>query len=206
MKFKWRGRFKEITDLPKGKLPINAKKFKEPTSLFKFNLLACLTLIPVILILMLLNRFKTGHGFINPYDGFHTWGMIGAVICIIVHELIHGLAFPKGVIVDFWYSPKNLMAFVHSTYPMTKKRFIWMSLLPTLILGGIPYVIWFVLPYHHFASHFIFTFAFFSILMGGGDFINVINAMIQMPKGTYTQISGFHSYWFEQVPIEERSY
>ena len=32
--------------------------------------------------------------------------------------------------------------------------------------------------------------------MGIGDYYNVINALIQMPKGARTYLYGFHSYWY----------
>ena len=32
--------------------------------------------------------------------------------------------------------------------------------------------------------------------MGGGDFMNMFNAAVQMPLGSLTQLSGMHSYWF----------
>ena len=32
--------------------------------------------------------------------------------------------------------------------------------------------------------------------MGIGDYYNIINALIQMPKGAKTYLYGFHSYWY----------
>lgn len=36
----------------------------------------------------------------------------------------------------------------------------------------------------------------FSLSMGAGYYMNIYNALTQMPKGAYTYLSGFHSYWY----------
>lgn len=88
------------------------------------------------------------------------------------------------------------MAFVTSTHPTTKIRFIMISLCPNLILGVLPLVVWLFLPPNLFISNVIFSFGSINLLTGCGDLMNVFNALTQMPKGSYQQISGFNSYWF----------
>ncbi|MCL2003932.1 MAG: DUF3267 domain-containing protein, partial [Oscillospiraceae bacterium] len=90
-------------------------------------------------------------------------------------------------------APKQLSLFVTSTQPITKARYIFMSLFPNLVFGWLPLAVWMVvLPY----NSDLLTFAVFSILFGIGDYMNVFNAVRQMPKGSMQQLSGFNSYWF----------
>lgn len=73
---------------------------------------------------------------------------------------------------------------------MSKFRFILMSLLPNIILGFIPYIIGIVNP----CLVFFAVLGTIAIAMGAGDYYNVYNAMIQMPKGAKTYLYQFHSY------------
>ena len=45
-------------------------------------------------------------------------------------------------------------------------------------------------------SDILLWFSFCCISFGGGDYMNVWNALRQMPRGSIQQISGFHSYWY----------
>ena len=40
------------------------------------------------------------------------------------------------------------------------------------------------------------VFGAMSIIAASGDFINVFNALMQMPAGSLTFLSGMHSYWY----------
>ena len=37
-----------------------------------------------------------------------------------------------------------------------------------------------------------------AISMGTGDYLNIWNALCQMPKGTKTFLSGMNSYWYRE--------
>ena len=198
MKLIWKGKFESIEQLPVTELPEDAVKFKEPETLVKLNLIASFFIIPVFVVItaaMLIKRsLNPGLEFPNL---FNIWGLILAALMIVPHELLHAAAFPKSAEVQVWYSLKNMMAFVVSTCPTSKARFIFLSLLPNLVFGFIPLVIWiFVSSDYKILSETLFSFAAFSLLMGVGDYLNVFNATTQMPKNSITQISGFHSYWY----------
>lgn len=197
MKLVWKGKYKDKSQLDKGELPKGAVRFKEPDSPLKLNLIASLFIIPVIIFVSTIIILKKRMGLlVNTPDVFNLLGVFLAFLMIIPHEIIHAILFPKDAEVHFWYSLKHVMAFVHSVYPMSKKRFIWMSLLPSIIFGLVPLVIWFFIPESNNISDLVISFATFSLLLGVGDYLNVFNAIIQMPKAAVTQISGFHSYWY----------
>lgn len=85
-----------------------------------------------------------------------------------------------------------MMLFVTGPEDMTKGRFIFMSLLPNLIFGFIPYII------AMFNPSFIILgfFGALSISAGIGDYINVFNTLTQVPKGALVYLHGFNSYWY----------
>ena len=84
------------------------------------------------------------------------------------------------------------MLFVAGPEDMSKSRFIFMSLLPNIVLGFIPYVIFIIHP----AWTALGAFAAFNISSGAGDYLNVFNAITQMPKGARTYLHHFNSYWY----------
>ena len=75
---------------------------------------------------------------------------------------------------------------------MSKKRFVFMSLLPNIIFGFVPFVIFLCFP----QLTVLGAVGFVSIPMGIGDYTNVFNALTQMPEGAKTYLNGFNSYWY----------
>lgn len=68
--------------------------------------------------------------------------------------------------------------FVVGTEDMSKGRFIFMCLCPNLILGIIPYILFLIFP--QFVG--LGLFGIICIGMGFGDYLNIYNAIKQMPK------------------------
>ncbi len=194
MKLRFKGIYKKGSHLPKGKLPNNAIKFKEPNNMLQLNILTLgISLIISIAFFILINLIKP----LNKIDfNFTNGGLLLFFISIIPHELIHALCFEKYSEVSLYFSPKHFSAFIHSTYPLSKKRFIWMSICPTIFLGIIPFLTCIFVPYIYGVHETLLTFSFYSFIGGSGDYINAVNAATQMPKNSKQQMSEFNSYWF----------
>lgn len=111
------------------------------------------------------------------------------IAALLPHELLHALCFRGDV-----YLYTNLrqgMLFVVGAEDMSKARFVFMSLLPNLVFGFIPFIIGMLLPN--------LALAFFGTLcigMGGGDYYNVFNALTQVPNGAKVYNYQFNSYWY----------
>ena len=84
------------------------------------------------------------------------------------------------------------MMFVVGPETMSKSRFIFMSLLPNIILGIVPYILGMIFPDFTFGL----VLGIFAASMGAGDYYNVYNALTQMPKGSRTYLYQFNSYWY----------
>ncbi|WP_062110017.1 DUF3267 domain-containing protein [Bacillus niameyensis] len=197
MKLVWKGVYKSKDQLPVGELPAHAVKYKEPDSMLKLNIVASLFVIPVIILIVLAIIIKSLLiGDLVGNSIFNLWGILFAFLMILPHEYLHAIVFPKGEKVELWVSPKALGVFVISTAPISKGRFIFLSLLPNIVFGFIPLIIWIFLPHDLAITEIVFSFAFLSLLFGVGDYLNVFNATFQMPKGSLQQLSGMNSYWY----------
>ena len=67
-----------------------------------------------------------------------------------------------------------------------------MSLLPNMVFAVISYIV-FLIPREWLICGLVGAFC---TSMGFGDYINVFNALTQMPKDAKTFLYGFHSYWY----------
>ena len=106
------------------------------------------------------------------------------------HELLHALCFKEDVYL--YTNFKQGLLFVVGCETMSKHRFIFMSLLPNIVFGFLPYVISFLgIQYLTLA-----VLGVIAIGMGAGDYYNVFNALIQMPKGARTYLYQMNSYWY----------
>lgn len=111
-------------------------------------------------------------------------------LTLLPHELLHALCFKKDVYLYTHF--RRGMCFIIGTESMSKARFIFLSLLPNILFGFLPYLVGMFIP----KCVFITAFGLACISMGCGDYYNVYNALKQMPKGSRTYMSGFHSYWY----------
>lgn len=166
---------------PPGAVPFREFKDLKTFSLFA-NALSLLILIPLSLLLLWRS---------DRIDILQVlWGCVLAMVGIVPHEILHTLFFKGDV-----YLYTNLrqgMLFVIGTESMSKGRFIVMSMLPSLVLGFIPYFAAMIQP----SMTGLGVFGMMSIMMGAGDFYNVFNAATQMPRGSRAYMHRLNSYWF----------
>lgn len=201
MKLINKGKYISEEQLPKGNLPANAVKFREPESPAKLNSIASLYMVMALLVVLLFVVFAAWIHDDGIIISFNLVGFILAVLVILPHEFLHAIWFPKKAEVYLYYSLKNMIAFVLCTEPISKVKFILMSLCPNLVFGWVPFMLWVVFPNVNGISKTIFTFSVMSIIFGSGDYMNIFNAIRQMPKGSMQQLSGFNSYWFIEDKI-----
>jgi len=199
VKLIYKGKYKSEDQLPKGNLPTNAVMFREPETAGKLNLVASLFALPALLLIGLIVLGSVLlHGSINLQRSSLAdyAGVLLAFLTLLPHEFLHAVWFGRESEVELFIAPEKLMLFVICTQPVTKVRFILLSLFPNLVFGWFPLLLWAILPYGVILSNVLFYFSVISILFGVGDYLNVYNAIRQMPKGSMQQLSGFHSYWF----------
>lgn len=186
MKLIYKGKFDgDVSGIPHGEHKPNAVKFKEPEDPKKLGFIAN-GIAVVIAIVTILGVILRG-GIMN----FSPWGVLLSYITLFPHEILHAMCFKDEVYL--YTNLKNGILFVTGPEDMTKSRFVFMSLLPNIVFGFVPYIMFMI----NTQWRILGTFGATCISMGAGDFLNVFNAITQMPKGARTYLYGFNSYWYK---------
>lgn len=190
MKLHYRGKYNlDPTTLPTCKHQPNAVKFKEVDSTKELADIANDIAIALMILLSIPVYLKYKGSLFDYFDEM----MVGAMLPLLTmfpHELLHALCFKEDVYL--YTNFKQGLLFVVGCETMSKQRFIFMSLLPNIVFGFIPYMISFLgIQYLTLA-----VLGVIAIGMGAGDYYNVFNALIQMPKGARTYLYQMDSYWY----------
>ncbi len=176
-----------LETLPSQRMVKNAVKFREPTPQ-KLSLVGnALSLgIAVLTFYTVYLRSRTA-GFISiPGIGL-------ALLSLLPHEFLHAICFREDVY--FYFFLKGGMAFVVGSEDFEKWRFVFMSMLPNVVFGFIPYVVFMVNPSYRFLG----TMGALAIAMGAGDYMNVFNALTQVPKNGKIFMYQMSTYWYEDT-------
>ncbi|MBQ7944042.1 MAG: DUF3267 domain-containing protein [Lachnospiraceae bacterium] len=114
-------------------------------------------------------------------------------------QFIHAFLFPKNVKKEIYVSLESQMLFVYCEELVSKKRFIIAVLGPAVILGIIPYIVWYMIaPTISFPITLIMLlFAIANVACAVGDFLNTYNCVRQVPKDGKVFNRGLHSYWVQ---------
>ena len=188
MKLHYKGKFNGNEEtLPSGELEKhkNAIKFKEISDIKKLMIIGNVASAIMLVILGII--------FVARAGGFEKFSFIGTILaCALIfpHELLHAICF-KG---DVYMYITGGGAFVYGTENMSKMRFIFMSLLPNIIFGFIPFILFLIFP----SLTILGTLGTMAISMGVGDYYNVYNALTQMPRGARCFLEKQNSYWYMQ--------
>ena len=163
----------------------NYVKFKEPEDPKKLSSIVTMIAIP-LLMLFGIPLFLMGN---ITYTEIAI-GLVLFLLSAFPHEMLHAICFKEDVYL--FTNLKHGMLFVVGPEDMSKGRFIFMSILPTIVFGLIPYSIFLFYP----NLLILGAFGTVSIAAGSGDYLNIFNAITQMPKGSKTYLYQFNSYWY----------
>lgn len=187
MKLHYKGKFNgDANTLPKNAERPNSVMFKEPKSPKIFSLI--MNILGFLLLFPLFFIYAWRCGEVDYIKAFLGAGL--STLMTVPHEIIHALCCKGDV--NLYIYPKGGSLFVMPFEDMSKKRFVIMSLLPNLVFGFIPFIVFLIFPQFKILG----ALGFLSIPSGIGDYMNVFNALTQMPKGAKTYLNGFNSYWY----------
>lgn len=187
MKFHYAGKYNgDENSLPQREHPTGYVQFKEPDNMKKFAVIMNI-LAGIIIILLLSVASVISEKEVFGIAGFA--GMLCFLVTLIPHEFLHALCFKGDILM--YQNLKQGMLFVIGTEDMSKSRFVFMSLLPNIIFGFIPFIIFLIFP----DLIFFGTLGAFAISGGAGDYLNVFNCITQVPNGAKVYMSGMHTYW-----------
>lgn len=194
----WKGIIKSENDFPTANIPENAKKLDSEEDIKKMQIKALPFMIPSILICficMFVKTFIAKEKVINV--GFLFLGVIIGFLLILVHELLHAIAFPKNATVYIGVMPKSFTAVVLSSSPVKRNRFIFLSILP-IILGLIPLII-FCLSINELKelNGILFGMSIMGMISVYPDIYDVFNILKVVPKNSIIQNNKNETYYFE---------
>ena len=190
MRLHYRGKYDlNPESLPHGQHMPGAVPFKEAKDSKQLSLIANAASV-VIMVLLAVPAYFRCREFLWASPLQMMFGAIASMLILFPHEILHALCFKEDVYL--YTNWKQGLLFVVGPETMSKGRFIFMSLLPNLVLGIIPYLIGIIFPNQVFAV----VLGILATGMGAGDYYNVLNALTQMPKGSRTYLYQFSSYWY----------
>lgn len=199
MKFHYMGKFSgNPDDLPESWHEEDYVPFKEPDSPKKLAIIANGISILIFVLTFALYFWRAG-GIVGG-DGelsYSLVGMILSLVALVPHEILHAICFKDDVYM--YTNLKQGMLFVVGPERMSKGKFIFMSMLPNLVFGFIPFLIFLIFATPGNVSpilKLLGTLGAFAVPMGAGDYLNVFNALTQMPKEARTYMYKFNSFWY----------
>lgn len=192
MKIKWIGKYNG-TNLPV--VPVEESMKVLPEVKTKH----ALALIPILLGLSLCVIFKNRvlHERVLFTREMLADGFFIGIMLFPVHELLHAVCFPPGSEIFMFFTNKGLGT--TCTSPMTRNRFIFVNLFPSIVLGFIPLLLYLITPkVHSSIATIMFAIAFLHIGGSYADYTNILH-LLRIPAKTTIQISGERIYWKDQI-------
>lgn len=194
MKIVWKGFMNEHNLFTFSDLPEDAKKLTSEKNAWAMYLL----IIPVLIIAYIGIRLRLLY-VAGPM--FAKWALLVGVILslpfLVVHEFIHAVCCSKTPEIFLYVTPAGICLI--PTSPLSKRRYIVMSMMPTVVLGICPFLIWLFAPGLNVQTgSILFGFALGSLSMCIGDIYNAIHAIIKMSSKSVLVTSGKDCYYFER--------
>lgn len=181
--------FDEVNERPKG-----AKTLHLP----KHNMLVSLVFaVPLMVLLFALIFVK--RSMMNDFPMTREYIPVGIVLGFLgcfVHELLHALPQPKQARVYIGFIPAKFIFYMKCKEPLTRGRFILMSLLP-MVLGIVPLVI-FMISGSSELNAIMWPMAMIGLVSPSPDYLNVYSVLKQVPKGAYIQDDKDGLCWFRK--------
>ncbi|WP_075720769.1 DUF3267 domain-containing protein [Roseburia sp. 499] len=200
-----KGKFENEAQLLQGKeLSQKAVQFKEGRTLLEAFRLGFVLSLPIMLPMVILSVIRCSE--LDKHLEFDGSLIVAIVITVLLrqvliylHEFIHAIFYPKEAEKTVWKDLKQGAYFVYCDAEVTKIRFIVLCLAPSIILGIIPFFIWYIVAPILEAEWIIciMVLTWMMTFMSMGDFANVYNAIRQVPKNAKVFNHGMHSYWIE---------
>lgn len=189
MKLIYKGKYNgEIEEFASAKNIKNATKYKEADSLEEMSKIITLpaNIIQALLLVIVFAIAGVDDGTMFTL----IIAFIASLFTMILHELLHGVCFKKKVYL--YTNLKQLMLFVVGEDHLSKWMFIFMCMLPNIVFGFIPYILFLI------NSKWVFLgmLGAMCISYGMGDYYNVWNTIRQVPKNGLVFAKGHNSYWY----------
>ncbi len=197
-RIKWVGIIRDIDIYQTGVLPKHAIQLRMPRALNGMLTTALPFVLPPALLCcgsVFLKTLLVHHRQIRPL-----WIAAGAMIGLLLmflHELLHAVVYPKDAYVYIGIVPESFAAAALASHPMKRKRFLLMTLLPS-VLGIVPLVLFWLLPKDTVVlNSIVFGIAVMGLVMPYPDYYTAYQVLRQTPKECFVQYEKDDVYYFE---------
>ena len=200
-----KGKYQDESQLIKDKrLPEKAIQFKEGDTIQSAFLLGFVLSLPIMLLMVILSVIRCSG--IDKQLKFDSSFAIAVIATFIVgkiltylHEFIHAIFYPKNAEKTIWKDAKQGIYFIYCDAEVSKIRFIILCITPSIVLGIIPFFIWYIIAPFLEVEWIVCTMVltWMMTFMSIGDFANVFNTFRQVPRNARVFNYGMHSYWIE---------
>lgn len=112
-------------------------------------------------------------------------GILAGLLGCFAHEWLHAVLQPRGAVAYIGLIPTQFMFYMKCKEPLTRRRFIAMSLLP-VILGAVPAAL-FAASSNPAANAVLWPMAMIGFISPAPDYLNVCAVLRQTPKSAYIQ-------------------
>ena len=196
MKLIYKGKYNgEIEEFASSKNIKNATKYKEADSLEEMSKIIT---IPANIIQALLLVIVFVIAGVNDDTMFALIiAFIASLFTMIPHELLHGVCFKEKVYL--YTNLKQLMLFVVGEDHLSKWMFIFMCMLPNIVFGFIPFILFLI----NTKLVFLGMLGAMCISYGMGDYYNVWNTIMQVPSNGMVFSKGHNSYWYVDEKVKK---
>lgn len=173
----------DIKEYQRGNLPENALRLDTPHSIAEtlkkaapIEAVLCVVLFVAMFIKSIVNHDLVIHPIAVVF------GFIIGFLLLTIHELLHAVVYPKAANVTVGKLKGKLVFVALASFPMSRQRFILMSLLP-FVLGIIPLLAFVISPAEYkILNGLMFGMAAMGMVSPSADVYNVIIVSRQAKK------------------------
>lgn len=198
MKLIYIGRYNgEIEEFESSKNIVNAIKYKEADTVEEMAKIITLPANIIQLVLLLIVFLIVGVDNFDNTLSLLILSFFVSLLTMIPHELLHGICYKNKVYL--YTNFKQLMLFVVGEDHMSKWKFIFMCMLPNIVFGFIPFIIFLI----NTKLVFLGMLGAMCISYGMGDYYNVWNTIMQVPSNGIVFSKGHNSYWYVDEKVKK---
>lgn len=191
----------DINDVINPNLPSNAIIMKGETNQKSFMATSRILIIPIVIILAIsmiyfrkIKKIKINKK--NMIKGIVIGTILGFLLSFF-HELLHAICFPKGSSVNIGIILNPFYFYVSSFTSFSKIQFIFMSIMPFVVLGIIPYILYiYYFPKNIKLGAFFFGLCVMGLVSATPDLLNVYNVTKNIPNSAQIIISENYIHYY----------
>lgn len=173
----------DIKEYQRGALPKNAIKLNTPNSIAEMTKKSApvAVILSILLLIVMLIKTLLSETRVVSFPAI-VIGFLTGFLLLAVHEWLHAIVYPKDAKVTIGKVKGKILFVALASYPLTRKRFILMCLLP-FVLGLLPLALFMLSPAENRVwNGLMFGMACIGTISPYPDVFNVITVLKQSQK------------------------